>query len=176
MDRTKKESFVTDLRERINRAPVLYLTDFTGLNVKDMTELRSSLRKSGAEYMVVKNRLAKRVFAESEELPDISESLVGPTGFVFGYEDAAAAAKALSDFAKEHDKKPAFKLGVMENKILQPEQVEQIAKLPPREVLLAQLAGAFEAPMAALAGALEAKLQETAGLLDALKEERARAG
>ena len=176
MDRTKKETFVTDLRERINRAPVLYLTDFTGLNVKDMTELRSSLRKSGAEYMVVKNRLAKRVFAESEELPDISESLVGPTGFVFGYEDAAAAAKALSDFAKEHDKKPAFKLGVMENKVLQPEQVEKIAKLPPREVLLAQLAGAFEAPMAALAGALEAKLQETAGLLDALKEERAKGG
>ena len=176
MDRTKKETFVTDLRERINRAPVLYLTDFTGLNVKDMTELRSSLRKSGAEYLVVKNRLAKRVFAESDELPDISESLVGPTGFVFGYEDAAAAAKALSDFAKDHDKKPAFKLGVMENKVLQPEQVEKIAKLPPKEVLLAQLAGAFEAPMAALAGALEAKLQETAGLLDALKDERAKGG
>jgi large subunit ribosomal protein L10 len=126
--------------------------------------------------MVVKNRLAKRVFDESDDLPDISESLVGPTGFVFGYEDAAAAAKALSDFAKDHDKKPAFKLGVMENKILQPEQVEQIAKLPPREVLLSQLAGAFEAPMSMLAMALEAKLQETAGLIDALKEERAKAG
>lgn len=176
MDRTQKETFVTELRERINRAPVLYLTDFTGLNVKAMTELRSSLRKSGAEYVVVKNRLAKRVFAESEELPDISESLVGPTGFVFGYEDAAAAAKALSDFAKDHDKKPAFKLGVMENKVLQPDQVEKIAKLPPREHLLAELAGAFEAPMAALAGALEAKLQETAGLFDALKAEREAAG
>ena len=176
MDRTQKETFVSELRQRINRAPVLYLTDFTGLNVKAMTELRSSLRKSGAEYVVVKNRLAKRVFAESEELPDISESLVGPTGFVFGYEDAAAAAKALSDFARDHDKKPAFKLGVMENKVLQPEQVEKIAKLPPREVLLSQLAGALEAPMAALAGALEAKLQETAGLFDALKEERAKAG
>ncbi|KPJ81764.1 MAG: hypothetical protein AMS19_07785 [Gemmatimonas sp. SG8_23] len=176
MDRTQKETFVSELRERINRAPVLYLTDFTGLNVKAMTELRSSLRKSGAEYVVVKNRLAKRVFAESEELPDISESLVGPTGFVFGYEDAAAAAKALSDFAKEHDKKPAFKLGVMENKVLQPEQVEKIAKLPPREQLLAELAGAFEAPMAALASALGAKLQETAGLFDALKAEREAAG
>jgi large subunit ribosomal protein L10 len=176
MDRTQKETFVSELRERINRAPVLYLTDFTGLNVKAMTELRSSLRKSGAEYVVVKNRLAKRVFAESDELPDISESLVGPTGFVFGYEDAAAAAKALSDFAKEHDKKPAFKLGVMENKVLQPEQVEKIAKLPPREQLLAELAGAFEAPMAALASALGAKLQETAGLFDALKAEREAAG
>jgi len=176
MDRANKESFVAELQERIDRAPALYLTDFSGLNVKAMTELRSSLRKSGAEYMVVKNRLAKRVFAESDTLPDITESLVGPTGFVFGYEDAAAAAKALSDFAKDHDQKPAFKLGVMENRILQPEQVEKIAKLPPREQLLAELAGALEAPMAALASALGAKLQETAGLLDALKEERAQAG
>lgn len=176
MDRTSKEASVEELRERIDRAPVLYLTDFTGLNVKAMTELRSVLRKSGAEYVVVKNRLAKRIFTESDSLPDISESLVGPTGFVFGYEDAAAAAKALSDFAKDHDKKPVFKLGVMENKVLQPEQVEKIAKLPPREQLLAELAGAFEAPMSMLAAALEAKLQETAGLLDALKEERAKAG
>jgi large subunit ribosomal protein L10 len=176
MDRARKESFVTELRERMDRAPVLYLTDFTGLNVQAMTELRSSLKKSGAEYVVVKNRIAKRVFVESEELPDISDSLVGPTGFVFGYEDAAAAAKALSDFAKEHDKKPVFKLGVMENRILQPEQVEKIAMLPPREHLLAQLAGAFEGPMAALASALEGKVQEMAGLLDALKAERESTG
>ena len=176
MDRAAKESSVAELKERIERAPVLYLTDFTGLNVKAMTELRSSLRKSGAEYLVVKNRLAKRVFAESDELPDISESLTGPTGFVFGYEDAAGTAKALSDFAKDHDKKPAFKLGVLDNRILQPDQVEKIAKLPPREQLLAELAGAFEAPMAALASALGAKLQEMAGLIDALKEEREKAG
>lgn len=177
MDRGQKETFVADLRERIDRAPVLYLTDFTGLNVKAMTELRSSLRKSGAEIVVVKNRLAKRIFADdSNDLPDISESLVGPTGLVLGYEDAAAAAKALNDFAKEHDKKPVFKLGVMDNKVLAPEQVEKIAELPPREQLLAELAGAFEAPMAALASALGAKLQETAGLLDALKEDRAQAG
>lgn len=176
MDRATKETFVEELKERMDRAPVLYLTDFTGLNVKAMTELRATLRKSGAEYVVVKNRLAKRVFQESESLPDISDSLVGPTGFVFGYEDAAAAAKALSDFAKDHDKKPAFKLGLMENKVLQPEQVEKIAKLPPREQLLAELAGAMEGPMAALASALGAKLQEMAGLIDALKDERAKAG
>jgi len=172
MDRTQKESFVSELRERMSRAPVLYLTDFSGLNVKAMTELRSSLRKSGAEYVVVKNRLAQRVFEEMADFPDITEGLTGPTGFVFGYEDAAAAAKALSDFAKAHDQRPTFKLGVMENRVLQPEQVEKIAKLPPREQLLAELAGAFEAPMAALG----AKLQETAGLIDALREERAKAG
>lgn len=175
MDRANKETFVTELRDRINRAPVFYLTDFSGLSVKQMTNLRRSLRAQGAEYVVVKNRLALRALAETE-LPDISESLTGPTGMVFGYEDAVGAAKALSDFAKDHDQRPVFKLGVLDNKVLAPEQIDRIAKLPPKEQLYAELAGAMEAPMAALASVLGAKLQETAGLLDALKQEREQAG
>ena len=175
MNRTQKESFVAELRERINRAPVVYLTDFTGLDVKSITKLRRSLRASGAEYVVVKNRLARLAFGETE-LPNIFDDMTGPTGMVLGYEDVVAPAKALTDFAKEHDKKPAFKLGILENKVIQPEQIDRLAKLPPREQLLSELAGAFQAPMAMLATALEAKLQEMAGLIDALKEERAKAG
>ena len=175
MNRTEKESLVADFQERLSKAPVIYLTDFTGLDVKSITKLRRTLRASGAEYMVVKNRLAKRAF-QATDLPDISESLEGPTGVVFGYEDPVSAAKALSEFAKAHDSKPAFKIGIMEEQILQPEQIDRIAKLPPREQLLAELAGAFEAPMAALASALGAKLQEMAGLIDALREERQGAG
>jgi len=175
MDRAQKETFVSELRERIDRAPVMYLTDFTGLNVKAMTRLRRTLKSSGAEYIVVKNRLARQAFMETEGFPDISESLQGPTGVVFGYEDVVAAAKSVSDFAKENEQRPVFKLGVMEGKVLQPEQIEKLAKLPPREQLLAQLAGALEAPMVAMATVLEAKVQEMAGLLDALKLEREKA-
>ena len=176
MDRGRKESFITELRERVDRAPVMYLTDFTGLNVKAMTQLRRTLRDSGAEYVVVKNRLAKRVLADVDGFPDVAEGLTGPTGMVFGYEDIVAAAKALSDFAKEHDKRPVFKLGVMDHKVLAPEQIDKLASLPPKEQLLAELAGAMEAPMAALAAALQAKVQEMAGLLDALKDQREQAG
>ncbi|MEX2582811.1 MAG: 50S ribosomal protein L10, partial [Gemmatimonadota bacterium] len=129
MDRASKETFVTELRDRINRAPVFYLTDFSGLSVQQMTKLRRSLRASGAEYVVVKNRLAIRALAETD-LPDISGSLEGPTGMVFGYEDAVGAAKALSDFAKDHDQRPTFKLGILDRKILAPEQIDRIAKLP----------------------------------------------
>lgn len=172
MDRSQKETFVTELRERVDRAPVMYLTDFTGLNVKSMTELRQSLRKSGAEYVVVKNRLAMRVFDDVEDFPDITSSLEGPTGLVFGYDDVVSAAKALSEFAKDHDDRPSFKIGVLDKQILEPAQIDRLAKLPPRDQLLAELAGALEAPMAALATALEAKVQETAGLLDALRIER----
>ena len=172
MDRAQKELFLEDLRERIDRAPVLYLTDFTGLDVKAMTQLRRSLKTSGAEYLVVKNRLAKRVFTESEDLPDITESLEGPTGLVLGYEDAVTVAKALSDFAKKHEDRPSFKLGIMDRQILEPEQIRRLAELPPREQLMAQLVGAFEAPLSALAGALEGKISEMVGLLDALRVER----
>jgi len=175
MDRTNKESFVAALRERINRAPVLYLTDFTGLDVKAMSKLRKSLKDSGAEYVVVKNRLAKRAFDETDEFPDISGSLEGPTGLVFGYEDVVGPAKTLSDFAKEHNDRPVFKLGVMDRQNIEPAQIDRLAKLPPREQLLAELAGAMEAPMAQLAAALEGKVQEMAGLLDALKAEREQA-
>ncbi len=176
MDRAQKETMVTELGERIERASVLYLTDFTGLSVKEMTLLRRQLKNNGAEYVVVKNRLAKRVFEASEDLPDISGDLTGPTGWVFGYEDVVGAAKALSDFAKDHDKKPAFKLGVMDQQVLQPEQIDKLAKLPSKEQLMAELAGAMEAPMSMLAQALGAKLQEMAGLIDALKEKQSAEG
>ncbi len=171
MNRTEKASFVADLRERINRAPVVYLTDFTGLDVKSITKLRRSLRASGAEYVVVKNRLARLAFSEME-LPNIFEGIEGPTGMVLGYEDVVAPAKALTEFAKEHDKKPAFKVGILDHKVLQPDQIVRLAKLPPREQLLAELAGAMSAPTAMLAMAMEAKLQEMAGLVDALREKR----
>ena len=169
MDRVAKETFVTELRDRLNKAPVVYLTDFTGLDVKEMTGLRRSLKESGAEYLVVKNRLAKLAFAETE-LPDITENLEGPTGMGFGDDGPVAPAKALSEFAKLHNKKPTFKLGIMDAKILDIAQIDRIAKLPSHEALLAQLAGVMEAPLVELASVLGAKLQEMAGLLGALQE------
>ena len=95
---------------------------------------------------------------------------------VLGYDDVVAPAKALTDFAKQHDKKPVFKLGILENEVLQPEQIDRLANLPSREQLYSMLAGALEAPMAMLATAMEGKVQEMAGLLDALKDEREKAG
>jgi large subunit ribosomal protein L10 len=88
---------------------------------------------------------------------------------VIGRNDPVAPAKVLADFAKEHDNKPAVKAGIVERKAVTAAQIDALAKLPPREVLLAQLAGALEAPMAQLAWVMQAKLYEMAGLLDALR-------
>ena len=171
MKRTEKEGFVQEFRENLKESPAFFLTDFTGLDVKSMTVLREELRKSGSEYLVVKNRLV-RLALQDTDFPDISEWLNGPTGVVIGHTGPVEAAKAVADFAKGHDNRPVFKVAVLDNALLDPSQIDRLAKLPSREVLLAQLAGAFEAPMAALAGALEAKIQEMSGLLEALREKQ----
>ena len=171
MNRTEKQTFVGDFREKIQEAPVMYLTDFSGLDVKAMTLLRRRLKEADAEYLVVKNRLVKLAVADLD-LPDISEALVGPTGVVLGYGGIVEPAKAVSDFAKEHDDKPVFKLGILDNKLVSAVEIQRLAKLPPRDQLLAELARALEAPMAALVSALEGKLQEMSGLLDALREQK----
>ncbi len=171
MNRTEKQNFVGEFRDKVKDAPVLYLTDFSGLDVKSMTLLRQQLKDAGAEYLVVKNRLVKLAVADLD-LPDISESLLGPTGVVVGYEGIVEPAKVVSDFAKEHDDRPVFKLGIVDKQLVSAAEIQRLAQLPPREQLLAELAGALEGPMSALASALEGKLQEMSGLLDALKEQK----
>lgn len=171
MKRADKEAFVADFRDRMEGATAIYLTDFTGLDVKAMTTLRRELRKAGGEYIVVKNRLVKRALAELD-VPDFSEHLLGPTGVVFGRTDVVEAAKAVADFAKQHGDRPVFKVGIVEDGLLDAEEIGRLAQLPPREQLLAELAGAMAGPMAALASALGAKLQEAVGLLEALQQER----
>jgi large subunit ribosomal protein L10 len=171
MKRTDKDLFIEDFRERVGKASVVYLTDFTGLSVKSMTVLRQRLRESGAEYVVVKNRIALRALRDAH-FPDLADALKGPTGVVLGGGEITEAAKTLTTFAKEHGDRPVFKGGVLDGNVLTPANIQRLATLPSREQLLSELAGALQAPMAALASVLQAKLQETAGLLEALREQR----
>lgn len=167
----EKQAIVDELSAKLRGANAFYLTDFTGLNVKSITDLRRRLRNAGVEYLVVKNTLAERAL-EGAEFPDIAEFFKGPTALVIGHDDPVAPAKVLADFAKEHDNKPAVKAGIVERKAVSAAQIDVLAKLPPREQLLAELAGALEAPLAQLAYVMQAKLYEMAGLLDALRSSR----
>jgi large subunit ribosomal protein L10 len=168
MKRTDKEQLVAELKEKIGSAQALYYTDFTGLNVKRMTELRRRLRKANVEYVVIKNTLALRAVNESGL---VGERLRGPTGLVVA-KDPVAAAKVITDFAKENDQKPTVKGGMFEGKALDAAQVTKLASMPSREQMLAELGASMQAPMAAFAGALNSLLYMFAGALEGLKTQK----
>ena len=168
MKRAEKEKIVSDLSEKLKGATSLYYTDFTGLNVKRMTDLRRRLKKAGVEYVVIKNTLALRAVNESGL---VGEKLKGPTGLVVG-KDPVAAAKVLSDFAKEFEQKPEVKGGMLEGRALDTAQVKRLASMPSREQMLADLGAGLQSPMAAFVGALNGLMYMFAGALDALKSQR----
>jgi large subunit ribosomal protein L10 len=172
MNRSQKQELVDELRNKMTGASAVYYTDFTGLNVKGMTELRRRLRKAGVSYVVIKNTLAARAVNESGL---VSTRLRGPTGVVIG-SDAAAAAKVLTDFAKEFDQKPALKGGLLDGRVIDKTQVTRLAALPPREQMLAELGAGLQSPLAAFAVALSGLLSTFVGALTALHAQREGAG
>ncbi len=168
MKRTEKEQLVSELKDKIEGAQALYYTDFTGLNVKSMTELRRRLRKAKVDYVVIKNTLALRAVNEAGL---VGSRLKGPTGLVVA-KDPVGAAKVLSDFAKENDAKPAVKGGMLEGAVIDAAQVKRLAAMPSREQMLAELGAGLQSPLAAFAGALNGLLMTFVGALDALKTQR----
>lgn len=171
MKRDDKNVVVADLQEKLADATAFYLTDFTGLSVKQITQFRARLRKEGVEYVVVKNTLAKRAI-EGMELPDVASFFTGPTGVVIGRQDAVAAAKVLTDFAREFGDRPTVKVGIVDRRSFGPDQVKQLAEMPPREVLLAQLAGGLQAPMARLAGGMSQLMAGFVRAVDQLRQQK----
>ncbi|HJQ19983.1 MAG TPA: 50S ribosomal protein L10 [Gemmatimonadaceae bacterium] len=168
MKRPEKERLVAELKEKLNGANALYYTDFTGLNVKRMTDLRRRLRRANVEYVVIKNTLALRAVNESGL---VATRLKGQTGLVIA-RDAVAAAKVLAEFAKENDQRPAVKGGLLEGKALDEAQVKRLATLPSREQMLADLGAGLQSPMAAFVGALNGLLYMFAGALEGLRAQK----
>jgi len=159
MKRPEKEQLVERLKAKIAGASALYYTDFTGLNVKRMTQLRRRLRKAGIEYVVIKNTLALRAVTESGLA---GARLKGPTGVVVA-SDGILAAKLLTEFRKENDQRPAVKGGIYEGAPVDEALVKRLALLPTREEALSQLLGAFSSVLAMFALALEARKTQLEG-------------
>jgi large subunit ribosomal protein L10 len=168
MKRNDKEQLVTELTTKIKGAKALYYTDFTGLNVKRMTDLRRRLKKAGIEYVVIKNTLALRAVNDSGL---VGTRLKGPTGLIVS-KDPVSAAKLLTDFAKENEQRPSVKGGMLEGVAIDEAQVKKLASMPSREQMLADLGAGLQSPMAAFVGALNGLLYMFAGALDALKTQR----
>src|SRR5437762_10355205 len=151
--RAEKVAVVNEVREKFAAAGAALLTEYRGLNVAAISQLRRQLREAGGEYKIYKNTLVR--FAARDLGLEIDELLTGPTAIAFVQGDAAAVAKALRDYARTNQNL-VVKGGLLGGRVLSAGDVQALADLPSRDVLLAQVAGAFQAPLATLAGLLQA--------------------
>ena len=167
--RAEKVAVVNEVREKFSAAGAAVLTEYRGLNVAAISQLRRQLREAGGEYKIYKNTLVR--FAARDLGLEIEELLTGPTAIAFVDGDAAAVAKALRDYARTN---PALvvKGGILGTKSLSADEVRALAELPSRDVLLSQIAGALAAPMQQFAGLLQALPRNFAYGLKALLDER----
>ncbi|TAL10140.1 MAG: 50S ribosomal protein L10 [Chloroflexota bacterium] len=167
-----KRRVVDELRQQLDLSSTLIVSEYRGLTVKEIAEIRRSLRKQDVTYRVVKNRLMK-IAASDTRGSALDELLVGPTAIAFGT-DEAATAKAVIDAIKPF-KQVRITGALLGSRAIDAASVTRLAALPSRDVLLSQVAGAIAAPMATMAGLFDAPLRDVAGLVGALADKRSAA-
>jgi large subunit ribosomal protein L10 len=166
----KKTLQVTELTEKFSRSKAVVFTEYKGLTVAEIANLRKLLKEAGAEYKVAKNTLIN-IAVKGTPVEAAKDFFVGPTGVAFGFDDPVAAAKKVIEYSEKNDKLK-IKSGIIEGKLLSFDELKAISKLPPRNILLGMMAGAFQAPAAKLACALNATVAQFAYALEAVKNKK----
>ena len=170
LTRLQKEARLELLRKQFASKSSLLLGDFTGMDVATATEMRRRMREASVEYVVVKNSLAKLAMEEAG-FGALREHVTGPNGFVMTDGDAATAAKIMVEFEKDK-KTPQIRMGIIDAAVVTATEIRRIAALPPREVLLAQIAAGFQAPVAGLARLLNELSRKLVATLDAVAKQK----
>jgi large subunit ribosomal protein L10 len=170
LTRNDKEQMLAEYEQGLAKAPHAFLLGYQGITVPQVTELRSRVRQSGGEYVVVKNTLALRAI-DSQALAQLKEHFVGPTAVVFSLTDPVAVAKALTDYAKDV---PAIKLkaGLVEGRAIAADQIKEIASLPSREELIAKLLFLMQSPVTRFVRVLAAVPQSFVMVLDQVRKKK----
>jgi len=174
MIRKEKDAVVAEVAQLLTDTDNLFVSDYRGLTVADLAELRGKLRESGAQFRIVKNTLGG-IAAGKAGREQVKELLTGPTAITFCGDDLVGAAKALADFAKTHPQLET-RGGVLETSAVDADGVKALAALPPREILLGQLAATMVAPMTGLVTVLQATVTGFVRALDQVAQQRAAAG
>ncbi len=171
--RPEKQEAVAQIVEKLSSAKSVFLTDYSGLTVEAITNLRRNLRKSKVEFQVSKNTLS-RIAAQQVGFKDLVPHLEGPTAMAFGMGDPAAPAKVLTEFLKTNEK-PKVKAIIFEGKYFEAKSMAEIATLPSREQLLARLLGSLNSPITGLASSLSGIIRKLAYALNAVAESKGKA-
>ena len=171
MPTEQKAVAVEEMTTLLKDSKAVYFADFSGLDVPTFTALRQQLHAESVTFTVVKNRLAK-IAAANAGIEGLDGALVGPTGMVCANEDPIAPARLMAKFAETADGKPKMKLGYLDGTIYVEDQVEALAKLPSREVLLTQIVTGLQSPIAGLAYCLSGVLQKLVGTIHAVADKK----
>lgn len=155
MNRENKQQLITEYHEKLKSAKAVFLADFRGMDVSHATSLRNELRKASVEYKVIKNTLLE-LASRGTDKESLSEHFTGPTAVALSYDDPVAAAKVLTKCAKEQQATFKLKAGVLSGKAITVADIQALADLPSREVLLAKMLGSMNAPIANFVGTLAA--------------------
>ncbi len=166
MSREKKAQIIEQLQELFTKSKVGMITDYRGLTVADMTDLRRKLRESGIEYKVVKNTLAQ-LAAERAGKKELATLFAGPVGIAFGFDKVTESAKALIEYIRNTKSSLAIKGGFLDAQPITSQEVAVLATLPPKEVLISRVLAGMQMPIANLLGVLIAPLRGVMGVLQA---------
>lgn len=170
MNRTEKKQVVESLHDSFSKSKIIILTDYKGLDVEKMNELRRKLREAEVEYKVVKNTLIKRA-SENTDAALLQDYFKGPSALAFSYNDPVAPAKVLMEFAKENEKLE-IKIGVMNGKAISLDELKSLSALPSREILLGQLLSAMNGVPTSLVRALSNVPGRMLNVLQAIKDQK----
>ncbi len=165
--KAQKTQQVAELAEQFSRSKAVVLTEYKGLTVAEISDLRKTLKEIGSDYKVAKNTLSI-IAARGTAAESAQEMFVGPTGIAFAFDDPIATAKKIIEYAQKNEKLKV-KSGIVDGKLCTFDELKAISQLPPREVLLSMLAGAFQAPLSKLAGTLNATVAQFGYAMSALK-------
>ena len=166
-----KQAKIDAMKEKLAKAKVAVLTEYRGLSVEEITNLRRELQKNNGDYMVTKNTLAKLVF-KGTEFEVLSDLMQGPTAIAFGFEDQVAPAKVVDKFIKEN-KKGEIIAAALDGKLYNAEETKELAKLPSREELYAKMLGCINSPATGIAGATREVMASLVRAIDAVAKQKA---
>jgi large subunit ribosomal protein L10 len=172
MNKSEKEQMVAEIQEKVAKAQGMFFTNFAGINVAQMTELRNEFRKAGVEFRVVKNTFAKKALQNVSGYDGVLSKLVGQTGIAFAYADAAAPAKIIKKFKEKNDKF-SLKAAVVEKQVYDGTQLNVLASLPSRSEIIAGILGSLNSPITGVVGSIGAVLRDLAGVIDAIEKKKA---
>ena len=171
MPKPEKIQKLEESYEKMTKANAMVFTDFKGLTVADLLELRSKIRSLQAEYKIVKNTLALKAIQRLFPEKNLEDFFTGPTAITYCYDDSLSVLKTLVDYMRDHENLK-FKGGIIDGEIYSAEDIKEIAKLPPKEVILSQLVGSISAPVSSLVWGLNWTINKLVWTLDAIAKEK----